>query len=157
MNRRTGGFLDHLSELLEGQLEAAAVVGGAVGGDVLHRLLQHPLVAHVGLHQVLEAGGVLGHGVELGRGEREGGMKGEAEGRHLHIFEGKYVASCLQGAPETYMDVKVSKKDSHFKGKANLNDTSWLCSCMKNQVNQICTDRRELQGRREGLAGEQVE
>lgn len=29
------------------------------------------------------------------------------------------------------MDFKLSKKDSHFKIKTNLNDTSWLCSCMK--------------------------
>lgn len=33
--------------------------------------------------------------------------------------------------PETYMDFKFSKKDSHFRIKTNLNDTSWFCSCMK--------------------------
>lgn len=65
--------MSHLCELLEGQLEAAYVVGGPVGHEVLHGILQHPLVAHVGLHQVLEAGGVRGHVVELERGQKEGG------------------------------------------------------------------------------------
>lgn len=122
-------FLDHLSELLEGQLEAAAVVGGALGGDVLHRLLQHPFVAHVGLHQILEAGGVLGLVVKLegGQGRRDDGR--QREGTCTYLSGNMWPVVCK--VPETYMDVKFSKKDSHFKIKTNLNDTSWLCACMK--------------------------
>lgn len=45
----------YLCELLEGQLEAASVVGDTLGTDALHSIFQHPLVADVGLHQVLKA------------------------------------------------------------------------------------------------------
>lgn len=79
--------MSHLGELLEGQLEATYVVGGPLGREVLHGLLQHPLVAHVGLHQVLEAGGVRGLVAELERAKR--GRQGpgwKVEGRNLHIF-----------------------------------------------------------------------
>lgn len=65
--------MSHLCELLEGQLEAAYVVGGPLGRDVLHGILQLPLVAHVGLHQVLEAGGGRGLVAELERGQKQGG------------------------------------------------------------------------------------
>lgn len=60
----------YLRELLEGQLEAAPVVGGALGSDALHSIFQHPLVADVGLHQVLKARRVRGLVIELeGRGK----------------------------------------------------------------------------------------
>lgn len=87
--------MSHLRELLKGQLEAACVVGGPLGRDVLHGLLQHPLVAHVGLHQVLEAGGVRGRGVELERGQKEGGRGRVGKwrgGTCTYFFWIKYVA-----------------------------------------------------------------
>lgn len=68
-------------------MEAAFVVGGTLGRDVLHGVFQHPLVADVGLHQVLEAR--RGHGllIEL-EGERdgEGGMMGSGGKALAHIF-----------------------------------------------------------------------
>lgn len=45
----------YLCELLKGELEATSVVGDPLGIDILHGLFQHPLVADVGLHQVLKA------------------------------------------------------------------------------------------------------
>ncbi|TNN55777.1 hypothetical protein EYF80_034025 [Liparis tanakae] len=60
----------YLRQLLEGQLEAASVVGGTLGRDVLHGVFQLPLVADVGLHQVGKARGVRGLVIELeGRGK----------------------------------------------------------------------------------------
>ncbi len=60
----------YLCELLEGQLEAAFVVGGTFSGDALHGIFQLPLVADVGLHQVLKARRICGLVVELeGRGK----------------------------------------------------------------------------------------
>lgn len=111
--------LDHLRELLEGQLKAAFVVGDALGGDVLHRFLQHPLVAHVGLHQVLEAGGVHGLVVELegGEGRRDDGRRREGT---CTYFSSNMWPFLLGEVPETYMDFKLSKKDSHFKIKNKL-------------------------------------
>lgn len=87
--------MSDLCELLEGQLEAASVVGGPLGRDVLHGILQHPLVAHVGLHQVLEAGGVRGLVVELERGQKEGGRGRVGKwrgGTCTYFFFIKYVA-----------------------------------------------------------------
>lgn len=66
-------------QLLEGQLEARPVVGDALGADAHHRLLQDLLVAHVGLHQVLEARRLHRFLVELQRG-RGGGVKGQGAG-----------------------------------------------------------------------------
>ena len=45
----------YLCELLEGQLKATSVVSDTLGSDVLHRFFKHPLVADIGLHQVLKA------------------------------------------------------------------------------------------------------
>lgn len=57
-------------ELLEGQLEAASVVGDALGGDAVHGVFQDLLVPDVGLHEVLEARRLGGLVVELeGRGK----------------------------------------------------------------------------------------
>lgn len=78
-------LVDHLSELIEGQLKTALVVGGALGGDVLHGLLQHLLVAHVGLHQILEAGGIRRLVVKLegGQGRRDDGRRREGTRTYL--------------------------------------------------------------------------
>lgn len=92
---RTPATMSHLSELIEGQLQAAFVVGGPIGCDFLHGLLQHPLVAHVGLHQVLEAGGVRGLAAELERGQKEGGRGRVGKwrgGTCTYFFFIKYVA-----------------------------------------------------------------
>lgn len=80
----------YLCELLKGQLEATSVVGDPLGIDILHSLFQHPLVADVGLHQVLKAWRVRCLFIELGGRGKEGWW--EVEGRHLHIFVVKYVA-----------------------------------------------------------------
>lgn len=83
----------HLSQLIEGKLEAGLVVGGALGFDLPHGILQHPLVADVGLHQVLEAGGVHRRVVELEGAEEGSRGVGKWKGRNLHIFLSvKYVA-----------------------------------------------------------------
>lgn len=80
----------YLCELLKGELEATSVVGDPLGIDILHGLFQHPLVADVGLHQVLKAWRVRCLFIELGGRGKEGWW--EVEGRHLHIFVVKYVA-----------------------------------------------------------------
>lgn len=60
----------YLCELLKGELEAPSVVGDALGSDALHSVFQHPLVADVGLHQVLKARRVRCLVIELeGRGK----------------------------------------------------------------------------------------
>lgn len=68
----------YLRELLEGQLEAASVVGDTLGCDALHGVFQHPLVADVGLHQVREARRVAGLVIEL---EREEGRRDDGKWR----------------------------------------------------------------------------
>lgn len=60
----------YLRKLFERQLEAAFVVGDTLGGDALHGFFKQPLIADVGLHQVLEARRVCCLVIELeGRGK----------------------------------------------------------------------------------------
>lgn len=75
----------YLRELLEGQLESAPVVGGTLRNDALHRFLQLPFVADVGLHQILEAGRVRRLVIEL-EARREGGMMGSGGKALAHIY-----------------------------------------------------------------------
>ena len=61
------GDVTYHGQLLESELEALGVVGDPFGRDVLHAVLQHLLVPHVGLDQAVEAGRVVHYGVELRR------------------------------------------------------------------------------------------
>lgn len=75
----------YLVELLESQLEAAFVVGDTLRDDVLDGVFENPLVAHVGLNQVLKARCMCGLFIEL-EGKREGGMMGSGGKAPAHIF-----------------------------------------------------------------------
>lgn len=62
----------YLCKLLERQLEAAFVVRDTLGGDALHSFFKQPLIADVGLHQVLEARRVCCLVIELEERGKEG-------------------------------------------------------------------------------------
>lgn len=65
-------FFVYRRQLLESKLEPFGVVGYAFGGDILHGILEHLLVPHVSLHQMVKTSRLLHSGVELKTdGERE--------------------------------------------------------------------------------------
>lgn len=57
-------------QLLKSKLEAFGVVRYAFGGDVLHGILEHFLVPHIRLHQMVKTSRLLHSGVKLKRKER---------------------------------------------------------------------------------------
>lgn len=56
----------HRRELFESKLKAFCVVCNPFSCDVLHSVLQHLLVPHIGLNQMIETRCLLHPGVELG-------------------------------------------------------------------------------------------